>query len=76
MLGIGIGWDIILPVGWAMAFWIPIVYQCARVGGYRESQMVACEKKELHFPEDFPDTEAGKEFEIMQNDELKEKYFR
>ena len=26
-IGLGSGWDIILPARWAMAFWIPLVYR-------------------------------------------------
>ncbi|XP_062583770.1 ribonucleases P/MRP protein subunit POP1-like [Saccostrea cucullata] len=55
----GSGWDLILPAGWSMAFWVASVYHGARAGGLRELQCLANEQQSEHFPEDFPDTQAG-----------------
>ncbi|PFX27928.1 Ribonucleases P/MRP protein subunit POP1 [Stylophora pistillata] len=56
------GWDIILPSGWAMAFWMAFVYRGARTGGLRESQTLALEQGMPFFPNDFPDTPAGEAY--------------
>ncbi|KAL9980334.1 hypothetical protein ACROYT_G008906 [Oculina patagonica] len=66
--GYGSGWDIILPSGWAMAFWIAFVYRGARTGALQESQTLALEQGVLFFPNDFPDTPAGE----AHNKKLKE----
>ncbi len=66
--GYGSGWDIILPSGWAMAFWIAFVYRGARTGALQESQTLALEQGVPFFPNDFPDTPAGE----AHNKKLKE----
>jgi ribonuclease P/MRP protein subunit POP1 len=55
----GSGWDLILPTGWSMAFWVTNIYHGARAGGLRELQCLANEQQTEHFPEDYPDTSAG-----------------
>ena len=60
--GYGSGWDIILPSGWAMAFWIALVYRGARSGGLQESQTLVLEQGVPFFPNNFPDTPAGKAY--------------
>lgn len=55
----GSGWDLILPAGWSMAFWVTNIYHGARAGGLRELQCLANEQQAEHFPEDYPDTSAG-----------------
>lgn len=67
-LGYGSGWDIILPSGWAMAFWIAFVYRGAWTGALQESQTIALEQGVPFFPSDFPDTPAGEAY----NKQLKE----
>uniref|UniRef100_UPI00358FCECE ribonucleases P/MRP protein subunit POP1 isoform X3 n=1 Tax=Myxine glutinosa TaxID=7769 RepID=UPI00358FCECE len=59
LCGWGAAWDIILPKGWAMAFWIPLVYREALVGGLRESERHSMYRGVPHFPDDFPDCVAG-----------------
>lgn len=59
----GNGWDLIMPAGWSMAFWVASIYHGARAGGLRELQCLANEQQIEHFPEDYPDTSAGKEEE-------------
>ena len=66
--GYGSGWDVILPSGWAMAFWIAFVYGGARTGALQESQTLALEQGVPFFPNDFPDTQAGQAY----NKKLKE----
>lgn len=67
-LGYGSGWDVILPSGWAMAFWIAFVYRGARTGALQESRTIALEQGVPFFPNDFPDTPAGE----AHNKQLKE----
>ncbi|GAU99433.1 hypothetical protein RvY_10438 [Ramazzottius varieornatus] len=55
----GAGWDLIAPAGWAMSFWVPLVYSGARVGGLRELQTVSLHQASLLFPFDYPDSAAG-----------------
>lgn len=74
--GQGSGFDILLPKGWAMPFWLGFVYRGARCGGLKELESVAYESRSLLFPNDFPDTTAGLEFELEQERECVEKYNR
>ena len=60
--GFGSGWDIIMPSGWAMSFWVALVYRGARTGGLQETQTIALEQGVPFFPNDFPDTPAGEEY--------------
>ncbi|CAH1264388.1 POP1 [Branchiostoma lanceolatum] len=55
---LGTGWDVILPAGWAMVFWLGLQYRGARAGGLREMRRLQLETGQLVFPDDFPDTEA------------------
>ncbi|KAK2558167.1 Ribonucleases P/MRP protein subunit POP1 [Acropora cervicornis] len=59
---LGNGWDIIMPSGWAMSFWVALVYRGARTGGLQEAQTIALEQGVPFFPNDFPDTPAGEEY--------------
>ncbi|GAB6033483.1 Ribonucleases P/MRP protein subunit pop1 [Chamberlinius hualienensis] len=70
------GWDIIIPAGWAMAFWIALIYRGARAGGYRENCLLSLEFGEAHFPDEYPDTLSSKSLETTENTELTDKYFR
>ncbi|XP_062984837.1 ribonucleases P/MRP protein subunit POP1-like [Elgaria multicarinata webbii] len=66
--GWGSSWDICLPKGWGMAFWLPFVYRGARVGGLQEALKHSLYKRTPHVPHDYPDCPAGlqsaKELEI------------
>lgn len=55
----------IAPAGWAMSFWVPLVYSGARVGGLRELQTVSLHQASLLFPFDYPDSSAGKELDFV-----------
>ncbi|XP_005111375.1 ribonucleases P/MRP protein subunit POP1 [Aplysia californica] len=57
--GYASGWDVVIPGGWAMAFWVAFVYRGARVGGLREAQSVWLQAGQLSAPGDFPDSRAG-----------------
>ena len=74
--GYGAGWDIILPTGWAMAFWIALVYRGARTGGLQESQTLALEQGVPFFPNDFPDTPVGEAYDTKLKDDGEAKYKR
>ncbi|XP_004697759.1 ribonucleases P/MRP protein subunit POP1 [Echinops telfairi] len=74
--GWGSGWDVLLPKGWGMAFWIPFIYRGARVGGLKEG-LVHCQyKRSPSIPGDFPDCPAGILFAQEQAKNLLEKYKR
>jgi len=70
------GWDVLLPAGWAMAFWVACVYRGARVGGLREAASTNVLANKLTFPGDFPDTAAGKAELTSELDEMRTKYMR
>uniref|UniRef100_A0A8C3TJI0 POP1 homolog, ribonuclease P/MRP subunit n=1 Tax=Chelydra serpentina TaxID=8475 RepID=A0A8C3TJI0_CHESE len=74
--GWGSGWDIYLPKGWGMAFWIPFVYRGARVGGLQEGLKHSEYKRTPHVPNDFPDCPAGIQFAKELENILLEKFKR
>uniref|UniRef100_A0A672YEI2 POP1 homolog, ribonuclease P/MRP subunit n=1 Tax=Sphaeramia orbicularis TaxID=375764 RepID=A0A672YEI2_9TELE len=51
----GAGWDLLLPKGWGMAFWVPLVYRGVRIGGLNMSLKHSQNKSAPHFPHDYPD---------------------
>eukprot|EP00039_Didymoeca_costata_P013552 m.208183 g.208183 ORF g.208183 m.208183 type:complete len:388 (-) comp15807_c3_seq5:850-2013(-) len=57
-LGYGAGWDIIIPSGWAMAFWLPLVLAGCRAIGLNERRAFCLELAMPCEPFDFPDTTA------------------
>ncbi|XP_055476131.1 ribonucleases P/MRP protein subunit POP1 [Psammomys obesus] len=75
-LGWGSGWDILLPKGWGMAFWIPFIYRGARVGGLKEATVHSQYRRSPTIPGDFPDCQAGVLFAEDQARDLLEKYKR
>ncbi|KAM5281408.1 ribonucleases P/MRP protein subunit POP1 [Ctenodactylus gundi] len=75
-LGWGSGWDVLLPKGWGMAFWIPFIYRGARVGGLKETLVHSQYRKSPAVPGDFPDCPAGVLFAEEQAKNLLEKYRR
>uniref|UniRef100_A0A8D2KXT4 POP1 homolog, ribonuclease P/MRP subunit n=1 Tax=Varanus komodoensis TaxID=61221 RepID=A0A8D2KXT4_VARKO len=74
--GWGSGWDIYLPKGWGMAFWLPFVYQGARVGGLQEALKHSLYKRTPHAPQDYPDCPAGIQFARELERNLLEKFKR
>nr|XP_036851722.1 ribonucleases P/MRP protein subunit POP1 [Manis javanica] len=74
--GWGSGWDVLLPKGWGMAFWIPFIYRGARVGGLKEAILHSQYKRSPYIPGDFPDCQAGILFAEEQAKDLLEKYKR
>ncbi|XP_061093098.1 ribonucleases P/MRP protein subunit POP1 isoform X2 [Conger conger] len=72
----GAGWDLLLPKGWGMAFWVPLVYRGVRVGGLQEALKHSQSKGAEHFPHDFPDCPAGVGFLQEQEARLLDGYKR
>lgn len=72
--GYGSGWDVIIPTGWSMAFWIPLVYNGARVGGLREAASTSSEQGVHHFPDNLPDSLSGAAELMSVKTELRNKY--
>ncbi|XP_070768153.1 ribonucleases P/MRP protein subunit POP1 [Enoplosus armatus] len=72
----GAGWDLLLPKGWGMALWVPLVYRGVRVGGLNMSLKHSQNKGAPHFPHDYPDCPAGARFQEEQEAELLCKFKR
>ncbi|XP_073406576.1 ribonucleases P/MRP protein subunit POP1 [Dendrobates tinctorius] len=74
--GWGSGWDICLPKGWGMAFWIPLIYRGVRVGGQQQGLQHYQYMGAPNVPGDFPDTPAGVQSAQEAKAQLLEKYNR
>ncbi|XP_054023380.1 ribonucleases P/MRP protein subunit POP1 [Dryobates pubescens] len=74
--GWGSGWDLYLPKGWGMAFWIPLIYRGVRVGGLQEAVKHSEYQRTPHTPNDFPDCRAGMQFARELEADLREKFKR
>nr|XP_028592254.1 ribonucleases P/MRP protein subunit POP1 [Podarcis muralis]XP_028592255.1 ribonucleases P/MRP protein subunit POP1 [Podarcis muralis]XP_028592256.1 ribonucleases P/MRP protein subunit POP1 [Podarcis muralis] len=74
--GWGSGWDICLPKGWGMAFWLPFLYRGARVGGLQEALKHSLYKRTPHIPHDYPDSPAAMQFAKTLEKNLLEKFKR
>lgn len=72
-LGYNSGWDIIIPAGYGMAFWLSLILRGARAGGLREASQLLFENGICDFQ---PDTLAGKSESIRQEIILKDRYFK
>ncbi|XP_063055641.1 ribonucleases P/MRP protein subunit POP1 [Engraulis encrasicolus] len=72
----GAGWDLLMPKGWGMAFWVPLVYRGVRVAGLKMSVKHSQFKGVPHFPNDYPDCPAGARFQDEQEAELLDKFTR
>ena len=57
--GFGSGWDLIVPAGWGISFWVNLVYNGARVGGAREASHLQLESGRLEGISQSPDSPAG-----------------
>lgn len=77
LIGLCSGIDVIIPVGWAMPFWLAFLLRCARVGGLRESRSIVFESLNINSP-DFnePDSPAYIKEALDTKEELTNKYFR
>ncbi|KAJ3597780.1 hypothetical protein NHX12_001297 [Muraenolepis orangiensis] len=72
----GAGWDLLLPKGWGMAFWVPLVYRGVRIGGLKMAIKHSQGQGAPHFPHDYPDCPAGVRFQEEQEAELLNKFKR
>ncbi|KAF9016886.1 POP1-domain-containing protein [Hymenopellis radicata] len=70
------GWTLIIPSGWAMAFFSSLIYTGTRVGGQRECQSQSFEAGVPYFPRDFPLTIAGEEYATEKETEERELWER
>ncbi|CAB3259993.1 unnamed protein product [Arctia plantaginis] len=72
-LGYGSGWDIIIPSGYALPFWLTFIMFGARSGGLREIENLSFEMGQYYLP---PDSNAGKDNENRIQSDLRERYFK
>ncbi|XP_061571759.1 ribonucleases P/MRP protein subunit POP1 [Cololabis saira] len=72
----GAGWDLLLPKGWGMAFWVPLVYRGVRIAGLNMSLKHSQNKAAPHFPQDYPDCPGGVRFQEEQEVQLLDKFKR
>jgi hypothetical protein len=56
------GWDIIAPPGWAMPLWRALIFAGARAISQSDIAALALDGRKPLFPQDFPETRAGKEY--------------
>lgn len=77
LIGLASGIDIIIPSGWAMAFWLGFIYRCTRVGALRESRSIVFETAITNSPDiNEPDTPAYEREALRTKEEWEGKYFR
>ncbi|CAH4032842.1 ribonucleases P/MRP protein subunit POP1 [Pieris brassicae] len=72
-IGYGSGWDIILPSGYGLPFWLTFIMFGARPGGLRETEHLSHEKGETYL---CPDSVSGTLEEERIELQLKEHYFK
>ncbi|XP_041987629.1 ribonucleases P/MRP protein subunit POP1 [Aricia agestis] len=72
-IGYNNGWDIIIPPGYGLPFWLTFVMFGGRSGGLRETESLAFESGEVYMP---PDSYSGTLEEKALETKLKDKYFR
>lgn len=73
-LGYGSGWDIILPAGWAMPFWLGLIMNGCQPGGLRETTTMMLERCLPRSDE--PDTDTGKIRSMQEKEEAMQKHFK
>jgi len=67
--GYGSGWDLIIPAGWAMAFWLPLIYSGAWAIGIEDRDRFLLEQALPSFPRDYPDCKSHREYmNLISND--------
>ena len=70
------GYSVILPKGWARAFWISFIFAGARAVGLREWNAMYYESGALVFPNDFPGTNSYTENAERIRKEEEEEHFK
>uniref|UniRef100_T1J060 Uncharacterized protein n=1 Tax=Strigamia maritima TaxID=126957 RepID=T1J060_STRMM len=72
-MNFGAGWDLILPSGWGMPFWISLIYNTALPIGLDTSRFINTSRNLPFFPYDFPDTAAGDAIMKFEENEMTER---
>ena len=70
------GWDLVLPREWGMGVWVSLVYRGARACGRTELRKYHLETGVPFFPDDYPDTGAGRRETEKREREAEVKYLR
>ncbi|KAG6903119.1 hypothetical protein C0995_004666 [Termitomyces sp. Mi166 len=70
------GWTLIIPSGWAMAFFSSLTFTGTRVGGQRERQTQAFEAGTPYFPRDLPTSTSYEEYATARAKEEKGRWDR
>ena len=68
-------WDLVLPSGWAMPFWLGFQYAGARAIGADTATAISLHSAQLSFPHHWPDTAAGSAVAAAQASALKEAHY-
>ncbi|KAN0029403.1 hypothetical protein ACTA71_007530 [Dictyostelium dimigraforme] len=74
--GYGSGWDIIIPGGWGLAFWIPLIYAGAWSIGLEDRDRMLLEQGLPSFPRDYPDSKSCDSYYDMTTIALEQKFKR
>lgn len=72
-LGLGNGWDVIIPSGYGLSVWLSLIRCGAKSGGWRETETIANEMGMELF---LPDTASGLKENERQLKAKREEYFR
>jgi ribonuclease P/MRP protein subunit POP1 len=72
-LGLGSGWDVIVPAGYGISVWLSLIRCGAKPGGWRETETVASEMGLEVF---LPDTICGVKENSRQLKMQRDEYFR
>lgn len=70
------GWDLLIPSGWSMAFWVALVFRGARVGGQREAHSISLQARHMNQIQDAPDSASGMADVLAQCKEMQLKHDR
>ncbi|XP_071964553.1 ribonucleases P/MRP protein subunit POP1-like [Antedon mediterranea] len=75
-LGYGAGFDVIIPSGWGLEFWVAFYFRGARAGARREASSSHLQQGRPEFPLDYPDTQSGKLYAKSLREELVTSYMK
>jgi ribonuclease P/MRP protein subunit POP1 len=56
------GFSLLVPAGWGMPFWQSLVFTGSLIAGYKERRNQCLEAGKPSFPEDYPNTSAGRAY--------------
>ncbi|XP_064624406.1 ribonucleases P/MRP protein subunit POP1-like [Lineus longissimus] len=74
LYGYGSGWDLVVPAGWGMAFWLGLIFRGARASGLREFDSTSIEMRALCYPRDYPDGSPGRTWAVEHKQDLETKF--